>query len=83
MSPILAPGVEIVSASLSLWTNDATPTPASGQFTIGPVEIAGKAAYARVSGGAAGQDYQFRFLIQDSDGNTWPRTVLGLCAATS
>jgi hypothetical protein len=85
MSPVLAPGACITSAALSIWTNSAIPADAvaAGGIKAGDVLTEGTIAYARITGGVAGQDYQFRWLITDSDSNTWQRTVLGLCSQTS
>ena len=47
------------------------------------VAIRGRAVYANAAGGVAGRDYQFRWIITDTNGNRWTRTGLVLCAATS
>lgn len=82
-SPIIPPGVGIESGSLSVQTNTQPPQDASLDFTIGPVEVRGRAIYAMISGGVGGRDYQLRWVAQDSEGNIWPRTALMLCADTS
>lgn len=79
---VLPPGVGIQSGTLTIWVNTATPT-LSSDFTIGPVNVFGRAVYAQVTGGIEGVDYQFRWSVIDTDGNTWPRTALQLCAQTS
>ena len=81
---LLPPGVGITSGSLAIFTKTAVPLDASADFTaIGPVQIEGRILYARIAGGRDGQDYQFRWYAQDTQGNGWERTALCLCALTS
>lgn len=42
-----------------------------------------RALYIGLQGGVDGTDYQLRFTVNDSTGNTWSRTALILCAQTS
>jgi hypothetical protein len=80
---IIPPGVAIADGALQILTNTASPADASGDWTIGPVMVRGRAIYATLSGGVAGTDYQLKFTAVDTAGNTWPRTALVLCADTS
>ena len=80
---IVPPGVGLSSGSLAILTNTAAPADASADWTIGPVQMRGRALYAMLSGGVAGTDYQLKFTAVDTAGNTWPRTALVLCADTS
>ena len=80
---VIPPGVGITAGTLQIFTNTATPAAADADFTVGPVQVQGRAIYARVMGGVAGRDYQFVWTASDTDGNTWPRTTLCLCANTS
>ena len=60
LSFILPVGVSIASGSIDILTNTATPTDASSDWTIGPVNVRGRAIYANLSGGVAGTDYQLK-----------------------
>ena len=80
---VIPPGVGLSSGSLQILTNSAAPVDASAQWTIGPVNVRGRALYAMLSGGVAGTDYQLKWTAIDTAGKTWPRTALVLCADTS
>jgi hypothetical protein len=80
---IVPPGVGLAAGSLQILTNSAVPVDASADWTIGPVNVRGRALYAMLSGGVAGTDYQLKFTAVDTAGKTWPRTALVLCAETS
>jgi hypothetical protein len=82
-SYLLPPGVGISWVSLDIQRNIQPPVEASSDFTIGPPFILDRAVYATLRGGVEGNDYQLRWLIQDSEGNNWQRTGLILCAQTS
>ena len=56
--------------------------PGSAYLALGTA-VEGRAVYARLQGGVAGQDYQLRWVIGDTAGNIWTRTALLLCAPTS
>ena len=45
--------------------------------------VTGRRIYIRLQGGTAGTDYRINYQALDSLGNSWLRTVLLLCAATS
>ena len=59
--------------------------PPTGQsdFTVGPPYFVGRRIYAQLSGGASAKDYRLTFTGGDSLGNTWSRSALLLCSATS
>jgi hypothetical protein len=76
-------GVGIASGSLAIFTNLATPVPADADWTVGTVEVRGRAIYALLTGGVPGTDYQLRWTATDTQGNIWPRTTLCLVAETS
>lgn len=80
---IIPVGVTIVAGSLAIFTNTAAPAPADDDWTVGPIEVRGRAIYANLTGGVLGTDYQLQFTAVDSSGNVWPRTTLVLCANTS
>ena len=80
---VIPPGVGLSSGSLQILTNTAAPADASADWTIGAVTVDGRALYAMLSGGVAGTDYQLKWTAVDTAGNTWLRTALVLCAATS
>ena len=80
---VIPVGAGIESGTLNIFRNDAVQTPASGDWTIGAVTVRGRALYAMLTGGVAGTDYQLKWTAVDSQGNTWPRTTLVLCADTS
>jgi hypothetical protein len=82
-SPIIPPGVGLESGVVQIFTNNASPQDATADWTIGPVGVRGRALYARLSGGLVGVDYQIHWTAVDTAGNTWPRTMLVLCGATS
>ena len=80
---VIPVGVGIESGTLDVWHNTVPYSNAEGDFLIGAVSILGRVLYAQVAGGVEGNDYQFRWVAYDTDGNTWPRTALQLCAQTS
>lgn len=80
---ILPVGVGLEDGQLAILTNTAAPADASADWTIGAVQVRGRALYAMLSGGVAGTDYQLKWTARDTAGNTWPRTTLVLCADTS
>ena len=80
---VVPPGVGLASGTLAIYSNTATPAASDSDFVIGPVTVRGRALYAHLSGGVAGKDYQLRWTATDTDGNSWPRTALVLCAETS
>ena len=79
---MIPPGVGITSGQLEIWEN-VVPAVPSTDFVVGPVQVRGRAVYANLSGGAEGTDYQFRWNAIDTDGKSWWRTALLLCAQTS
>lgn len=81
-SYVIPSGVGIASGTVEVWTNTVPPVQ-STDWTIGAVNVRGRAIYARLSGGIEGKDYQIRWTAIDTDGNTWPRTCLQLCSQTS
>jgi hypothetical protein len=80
---VLPPGVGITAGSLEQWTNTPGNVQQTSDLTLGAVEVRGRAVYAQVTGGIEGTDYQLRWQITDTAGNTWERTGLILCAQTS
>lgn len=80
---LLPVGVGIEQGTVQVLTNTAAPADASGDWTIGAVQVRGRAIYATLAGGVAGTDYQLRWTATDTAGNVWPRTTLVLCADTS
>lgn len=79
---IIPVGVGIAGGAVSIMTNTADPVD-DGSWTIGAIEVRGRAVYAMLSGGVPGVDYQVRWIAYDTQGNAWPRTTLVLCAETS
>ena len=79
---ILPPGVGIDHGDVLIYTNTASPV-LSSDWTIGPVQVAGRVLYSTLSGGIEATDYQIRWIATDTEGFIWPRTMLVLCAATS
>src|ERR1700727_2230565 len=77
LSFILPVGVSITSGSIDILTNTATPTDASSDWTIGPVNVRGRAIYANLSGGVAGTDYQLKWRALDPAGKPWPPPTAG------
>ena len=82
-SSLLPPGIGIYSVSLSVWRNLNPAQPAPSDFTVGTPFVLDRAVYCTLSGGMEGNDYQLRWLINDSAGNQWQRTALVLCSQTS
>lgn len=80
---LLPPGTQIASATLTVFQNTFAPAEASADFTVGNAQVAGRTAYALLSGGTEGTDYQLRWKITDTDGSIWNRTALMLCSQTS
>jgi hypothetical protein len=79
---VIPVGVGIESGTLGIQTNTANPVD-DGSWTIGAVQVLGRAIYAMLSGGVSGTDYQLVWTAVDTEGNTWVRTCLVLCAPTS
>lgn len=79
---VIPPGVGISAGTCTIWKNIVPPVQ-STDWTIGTVNVRGRAVYAQLSGGTEGTDYQVRWVATDTDGNVWPRTALVLCAQTS
>jgi hypothetical protein len=82
-SPIVPVGVGLSSGSLAIFTNTANPASADADFQKGPVSVQGRAIYCTLTGGVLGTDYQLAWTALDTEGNSWPRTGLMLCAFTS
>ena len=80
---VIPVGVTIAEGALNILTNTAQPVPADSDWTVGPIEVRGRAIYATLSGGVFGTDYQLKWTAYDSAGNVWSRTTLVLCADTS
>jgi len=80
---VIPVGVGVSGGSLAIFTNTADPQPADADFVAGPVSVRDRAIYCSLSGGVSGRDYQLTWTATDTDGNTWPRTALMLCAPTS
>jgi hypothetical protein len=80
---VIPPGVGIASGSLSIWKNIVPPVEDTTDWTIGAIQVRGRAVYCQLSGGVEGNDYQLRFSATDTEGNVWNRTALILCAQTS
>jgi hypothetical protein len=82
-SNILPFGVGLAGGALQIATNTVPPVNAPADFVVGPVSVSGRRLYANLAGGIEGKDYLLLWVAQDSLGNTWPRTCLLLCDATS
>ena len=80
---ILPPGVGITNSSLSIYRNLQPPVAADGDFTKGSPFVVDRATFCMLGGGVEGNDYQLRWNITDTSGNTWQRTAMVLCAQTS
>lgn len=83
-SPILPPGVTITTGAINVQYNTVPPTP-TFDLSVTPLtpNPNTRRMYATVTGGTMGRDYRIAWTAQDSLGNTWIRTTLLLCAATS
>ena len=81
---ILPDGVTIATpgSSVSVQLNTVPPTNTT-DLNPSVDSITGRRIYVRLQGGTAGTDYRVNFQALDSLGNSWLRTVLLLCAATS
>lgn len=82
-SPIIPPGVGIASGTLSIYTNTNPPVLVDTDFQVDSITVRGRALYCLITGGIPGRDYQFRWIANDLDGNTFVRTGLLLVADTS
>jgi hypothetical protein len=80
---ILPPGTTITGGQLDIFRNIQPPVAADGDWTKGAVFSVDRAIYCMLGGGVEGNDYQLRWEVWDSQGNTWQRTGLILCAQTS
>ena len=83
-SPILPAGVTIASGAINVLYNTVPPTP-TFDLSVTPLTPTPntRAMYAQVSGGTSGRDYRINWSAIDSLGNTWVRSTLLLCVATS
>lgn len=75
---LVAPGDGLATASLQIFTNTVAPT-LSADFVVGAVATLARIAYARITGGVSGTDYQLRFSSTDTQGNVFTRAALLLC----
>lgn len=82
-SPVVPAGVGLVSGTCSIYTNTVPPVLVDEEFQFTGIGVYGRTLYGQITGGIAGRDYQFRWIAIDTDGNTWVRTALLLCADTS
>ena len=82
LSHMLPPGIGLSTVTISAFTTTAPANPTS-DFTFGTISLRGRLAWCTISGGTEGSDYQIRWLLTDTVGNTWGRTGLMLCAQTS
>jgi hypothetical protein len=80
---IVPVGVGLEYGALGIWTNANPSVDVTDTWTVGPVEVRGRAIYATLSGGVNGVDYLLKWTATDTQGNVWPRTTLVLCAETS
>lgn len=80
---VLPKGVGISSAGVEVWTNTPGDVQPTADISTGPVYVRGRAVYSRMTGGIEGTDYQVRWTVTDTQGNTFERTGLMLCAQTS
>lgn len=80
---LIPPGVGIASGSVEVWTNTPGDVQPSADWSVSPVSWEGRTIFATLSGGIEGTDYQIRWNVTDTTGNTWPRTALVLCAQTA
>jgi len=77
-------GLAVPTVGLTIWENKVPPVAADADWTVyKPVAVLKRAVYATLGGGIDGKDYQLRWLIDDTQGNSWARTTLVLCARTS
>ena len=81
---ILPDGVTIqqIGTTIKVQYNTVPPTPTT-DLNAAIDSVTGRRIYVRCSGGIAGNDYRLNYNALDSLGNSWLRTVLLLCAATS
>ena len=82
-SYILPVGVSISGGQLDIFQNVVPPVAADADWTKGPMQNRGRVIYCNLTGGVEGKDYQLRWEVWDTAGNTWQRTGLVLCAQTS
>ena len=80
---ILPPGVGIFTVDLEIYHNIQPPVVADRDFTLGSPFIQDRSVFCMVGGGTEGNDYELRWNITDTAGNTWQRSARVLCAQTS
>ena len=83
-SPIIPAGEGITAVQLFFFTNVVDSQVADVDWTVleGPTSI-GRTAYAKISGGRAGVDYQLQWTVFTTAGNVWSRVGLLLVGLTS
>lgn len=81
-SDLLPPGTALATGQVTIVIN-SNPTQPQTDFTISPVQLQNRQAWAQLQGGNAGTDYQVRWTVGDSRQNVWNRTALLLCAESS
>ncbi|HEX3524514.1 MAG TPA: hypothetical protein VHT52_20795 [Stellaceae bacterium] len=82
-SAIIPVTVAITTGLLDIKTNTQPPVEAATDWTVSEIQVRGRVVYATLSGGKDGVDYILTWTAIDTQGNTWPRSGLILCAATS
>jgi hypothetical protein len=88
-SLVIPRGTGLTAASVQVWRNTVAPVLASSttagteDWTTGAVSWWDRIAYAELSGGVDGSDYQVRWSATDTNGNLWTRTALVLCSESS
>jgi len=83
-SLVIGRGISLAAPSLRFFTNTVPPVAADQDWTVYKTpSVLKRAIYATIGGGKDGTDYQLRWTVDDTQGNTWARTTLVLVARTS
>lgn len=82
LSPMLPPGMGILTADAQILTNSVPPQTDTA-INLSDPGFRGRVVWATIQGGTAGQDYLIVWTITDNANNVWLLSTLLLCAATS
>jgi hypothetical protein len=83
-SLVIGRGIGLGSPALTFWTNTVPPVQADADWTVYKAPaVLKRQIYATLGGGLDGSDYQLRWTVADTQGNSWARTTLCLVARTT
>lgn len=82
MSMVIPSGIGVTQPGIVINTNTVPPGLATG-ITASNGGYGQRKLWITITGGVAGTDYIITWTFSDTRSNTWVRSILLLCAATS